>query len=153
MSTPFRWAAALAAGTAAILTVPAAAAAATVPAHRQTATFDCAGLGTVTIVETPQAAGDNWSAAQIVGDGHLVPVAFTYRVEDTTLGALLDQDTVTHPAAHPNQATTTCSHSMTATLGDLLPVPPNAQLPDDAAPSDQIELSFIVTAIAAPSTR
>lgn len=132
---------------AAVGAAPAAAqAAGPVPPSRQTMTFDCAGLGTVTIVTPPSPVSDSWSAAQVVGDGHLIPVAFRYLAVDTTLGLVLGDETVSHPPAHAQQPTTTCSTSTQATVGDLLPA--GAPLPDGVAPTDLVTLSFIVTAVA-----
>lgn len=131
--------------------VPCAAHASTVPARRQTQQLDCSGLGSVTIVNPPDATEDTWSAAQIVGDGHLVPVSFTYRVEDVTLGVVLDEDTVTHAPAHHRQDTVTYTSESTATLADLLPVPPGVELPAAAQPTDEIAFVFEATAVPLPS--
>lgn len=134
---------------AAVCAAPAAAlAAGPVPPSRQTRTFDCAGLGSVTIVTPPASVGDSWSAAQVVGDGHLVPVAFRYLAVDTTAGIVLGDETVSHGMAHQHQAATTCSSSTQATLSDLMPA--DAPLPDGTEPSDDVTLSFIVTAVALP---
>lgn len=142
-----RLAAGLTIAAAAIGAAPTAAlAAGPVPPSRQTQTFDCGALGAVTIITPPPSAGDSWSAAQVVGDGHLIPVAFRYLAVDTTAGIVLGDETVSHGAAHGQQATTTCSTSEQATLGDL--VPPGAPLPEGVAASDLVTLSFIVTAIA-----
>lgn len=111
-------------------------------------TFDCAGLGNVTIVTPPAAVGDSWSAAQIVGGGHFVPVAFRYVATDATAGIVLGDDTVTHGSAHRQQTATTCTSRRQAQVSDL--VAPGAPLPDGVAPYDQVTLSFIVTAILQP---
>lgn len=126
----------------------AALAAGPVPPSRQTQTFDCAGLGSVTIVTPPAPVSDSWSAAQVVGDGHLVPVAFRYLAVDTTAGIVLGDETVSHGTAHQHQPATTCTSSTQATLSDLMP--PDAPLPVGVAPSDTVTLSFIVTAVARP---
>jgi hypothetical protein len=118
------------------------------PAGRQAMQLDCAGLGSVTIMTPPVAAHDNWSAAQIVTGGHLVPVAFTYRVVDDTAGLTLGDETVTHAAAHSQQSTTTCAASQTAVLGDLAPA--DEPLPTGIAATDTVTLSFIATVIAKP---
>ena len=144
------------------LTVAAAAAAATILAGavpavadsaRQVQTFDCGGLGTVTVVSAPATAGDNWSAAQVLGGRTLVPVSFTYEITDTTLGVVLNVDTVDHGAAHGNQSTITCSQNVTVTLADLLPVPPGVELPPGAAPTDAVQMSFVVSAVPVGSDR
>jgi hypothetical protein len=118
------------------------------PTGRQTMQFECGELGTVTIVTPPASAHDNWSAAPIVGGGHLIPVAFTYLVHDDTVGITLSDETVAHPAAHTQQSTTTCTTSQTAILGDVMPT--GATLPEGVALDDTVTMSFIVTAIAKP---
>ncbi len=106
MLTRTRAAAAAAAVATITLALPGAAfASADTPAGRQTMQLDCAGLGTVTIVTPPASAHDNWSAAQIVGGDHFVPVSFTYLVYDDTAGVVLGDETVSHPAAHRQQST------------------------------------------------
>lgn len=118
-------------------------------AGRQTMQLECDGAGPVTIETTPAVVHDSWNAAQIVGGGHFVPVAFTYRAYDETAGLTLDDETVTHPAAHNQQATTTCSTSQTGLrLGDL--VPAGAPLPAGTEADDTVTLSFIATVIAKP---
>jgi hypothetical protein len=117
-------------------------------AGRQTMQLDCTGLGTITVLTPPVAAHDNWSAAQIVTGGHFVPVAFTYLVYDDTAGLTLGDETVTHPAAHSRQSTTTCAASQTALLADL--APPDEPLPTGIAATDTVTLSFIATVIAKP---
>jgi hypothetical protein len=119
-----------------------------VPAGRQTMQFDCAGLGAVGIVMPPASAHDNWSTAHLVDGGHLIPVAFTYLVHDDTTDITLDDETVTHPAAHSQQATITCVASQTATLGDLIPA--DAPLPQGTAMTDTVTASLIATAILKP---
>jgi len=116
------------------------------PHNRATMQFDCAGIGTVTLVAPPTAAHDNWSAAQVVTGGHLIPVAIRYRVFDDTADAVLDDETVAHPAAHGAQPTTTCAMSQTAILGDV--APPDAPLPAGVLPTDTVTMSIIVTAVA-----
>lgn len=111
------------------------------------------GLGTVTVVSAPQTPGDNWSAGQVLGGATLVPVSFTYRITDTTLGVVLNVDTVDHGAAHAHQSTITCSQSDTVPLADLLPVPPGVELPAGAAPTDVVQMSFIVSAVRVGSDR
>lgn len=117
------------------------------PAGRQTMQLDCNGLGTVSIITPPTAAHDNWSAAQLVTSGHLVPVAFTYSAYDVTAGLSLGEETVTHPAAHREQQTTTCVATQTALLGDLAAPGP---LPDGVATTDTVTLSFIATVVVKP---
>lgn len=127
--------------------VPSAAHAGANPARRSTQQLSCSGLGSVTIINPPDATKDTWSSAQIVGDGHLVPVSFTYRVEDVTLGVVLDEETVTHAPAHNQQRTVTCTTTSTATLADLLPTPPGVELPAAAQPTDEIAFTFEATAV------
>lgn len=115
---------------------------------RGTMQLQCDDAGTVVIVTPPASAHDNWSAAQIVAGGHLVPVSFTYRAYDETAGILLGEDTVSRPHAHGQQETTTCQADHRATLGQL--VPAGAPLPDGAAETDTVLLSFIATAVVRP---
>ncbi len=132
--------------TAAAVAVCAFAVPAQAQSARQTQILDCEGLGTVAIT-APQTPHDNWSAAQLTGGGNLVPVSFTYRVTDLTLGVVLDEETVEHGSAHAHQSTIACEQTSTGTLAELLPAPPGVQLPPDAAPTDAIELAFIATAV------
>jgi hypothetical protein len=141
-----RLAACLTIAAAAVGAAPSAAlAAGPVPPSRHTETFECGALGSITIVTPPSSAGDSWSAAQVVGDGHLIPVAFRYLAVDTTAGIVLGDETVSHGTAHRQQATTTCTSSTQARLCDLMP--PDAPLPGGTQPSDLVTLSFIVTAV------
>lgn len=129
---------------AAVVAVPAGAQAS---GHRGTEQLDCSGLGTVTITTPPENVGDSWSAAQIVGDGHLVPVSFTYLAEDTTLGVVLNQFTESHGPAHQQQDTITCSTTLLVTLADLLPAPPGVELPPGVQPTDTVALTFLATVV------
>lgn len=116
-----------------------------VPAGRQTMQFDCGELGMVAIVMPPASAHDNWGTAQLVDGGHLIPVTFTYLVHDDTAAITLADETVTHLAAHNQQATITCIASQTASLGELIPA--DAPLPQGTALTDTVTASFIATAI------
>ena len=115
---------------------------------RGTMELQCADAGTVMIVTPPASASDNWSAAQIVGGGHLVPVSFTYREYDETADVLLGADTVTHPRAHGQQATTTCEADRTGELSGLLP--PGTPPPPGTESTDTVLLSFLATAVVQP---
>jgi len=115
---------------------------------RQTLQLNCAGAGNVTILTTPAVVHDSWNAAQIVGGGHFVPVAFTYLAYDDTAGLTLDDETLTHPLAHNQQSTTICGTSQTAVLGDI--APPDATLPAGVSATDTVTLSFIATVIVKP---
>lgn len=131
------------------LTMPATAfAGERMTAGRQTMQLDCAGAGTVTIETTPTVVQDSWSAAQIVGGGHFVPVAFAYVIYDDTADLTLDDEAITHPQAHDQQATTTCATSQTAQLDQL--VPADAPLPSGVAATDTVTLSFLATVIVKP---
>lgn len=136
---------AVAAAVAVTFAVPAAAHAE--PLHRQTMQLDCAGLGTVEIIAAAS-AHDSWGAAQITGEGHLVPVSFEHRVYDDTAGVTLFDGTVTHSPAHSRQDQITCSSSQQARLGDV--VPSDFVWPDGVAPNDTVTISFIAAAVLLP---
>jgi hypothetical protein len=145
VSTALRAAVATAAAGLALAVPASAHAAGQVPSGRSTMTIDCAGLGSVTIVSPPSVTGDTWGAAQIIGDGHLVPVSFRFYAYDETLGLVLGDYTVSHGAAHGQQSTTTCDATQTALLGEL--APPDEPLPPGVSPSDVVSSTFEVVAV------
>jgi hypothetical protein len=107
-------------------------------APRQPQPLHCVGLGDVQIL-TPPAIGSqtNWGSAQLVGGGHLTPVAFRFSAYDNTISAtIFDSGQIVKAGgnANQNQATTACSQIETATLADFLEPgdtpPPGAQLTD-----------------------
>ncbi|HSN12438.1 MAG TPA: hypothetical protein VLS51_10045, partial [Propionibacteriaceae bacterium] len=65
------------------------------PASRQTQQMTCDGFGSLLIV-TPPTDHDSWSAAQVVGGGHLIPVSFRSLVQDDTADVVLYDGTVSH---------------------------------------------------------
>ncbi|MGN6088626.1 MAG: hypothetical protein ACTHNT_04965 [Actinomycetales bacterium] len=150
MRLPSRIAVSLALVGAATAAVPTAAlAAGPVPPSRQAQTFTCDGQ-TMMIVTPPPTVHDSWSAAQIVGGGHFVPVSFEYLATDNTTGKVLSDELLSHGAAHNQQQTVECRiDAPVQRLGDLLP--PGMPLPDGAATADDlVTMSFVVTAIAEP---
>jgi hypothetical protein len=103
--------------------------------------FDCAGVGPVTIRVNTNHSSDNggWGAAQVSTGGHGIPVAFSFTLTDTATGATQG---ITQPkgSGNANQNTTgthtTCSQTATGTVGDFLnpgePVPPGMSVDDPA---------------------
>jgi hypothetical protein len=91
-----------------------------------------------------------WGAARIVGGGILIPTSFTFTAYDDTVDLLLFSGVSPKGSgnANQNQDTTTCVESQTTTLDQIWP--PDAPLPDGAALSDTVTLSFSVNAIVKP---
>jgi hypothetical protein len=117
------------------------------PPGRQTMPLSCDGLGEVEIV-VPATTHDSWSAAQLTGGGHLLPVSFEHRVYDDTARVTLFDGTVAHSPAHRRQDTITCSSSQQAVLGDV--APPDVVWPDGVEPSDTVTISLIATVVPEP---
>jgi hypothetical protein len=91
-------------------------------APRQPMTLDCPGGPIQILVPPAYGASMNWGAAQIVGDGHSIAVQFEFSEIDTTLGrTIFDSGRIANGGgnAHPNQQTTSCSLTQTATLADF----------------------------------
>jgi hypothetical protein len=127
----------------------------------QTMVLNCGGQA-LTILTAPAVGTqdkenvDVWGAGRIVagGAGHLIPVAFGFTAYDDTIGLQLFGSTDTKGEgnnAH-NAQTVQCTQSETGTLADVFQtdtLPPElagtgAQL------SDQVTLTFTVTAVAKP---
>jgi hypothetical protein len=132
------------------------AATAALAAGPQPQSITCNGLGTIQIVTGPATGTqDNenvevWGAARIVGGGTLIPTSFTFTAYDDTVDLLLFSGVSPKGSgnANQNQDTTTCVESQTTTLDQIWP--PDAPLPDGAALSDTVTLSFSVNAIVKP---
>jgi hypothetical protein len=132
------------------------AATAALAAGPQPQSITCNGLGTIQIVTGPATGTqDNenvevWGAARIVGGGTLIPTNFTFTAYDDTVDLLLFSGVSPKGSgnANQNQDTTTCVESQTTTLDQIWP--PDAPLPDGAALSDTVTLSFGVNAIVKP---
>jgi hypothetical protein len=110
-------------------------------AAQTTMSFDCSGVGPVTIRVNTNHSSDNggWGAAQVDTGGHGIPTAFTFTLTDTATGV---SQSFTQPKSNgnANQNTTgthtTCSQTETGMVGDFLnpgePVPPGMSATDPA---------------------
>jgi hypothetical protein len=111
-------------------------------APRQPMMLDCEGLGSIGILVPPaHGASISWGAAQILGDGHSIAVQFEFSEYDSTVGAMLfDSGPIAKGGgnANPNQPTTSCSLTQTATLADFLQ-------PGDPTPTAPFALTDTVT--------
>lgn len=105
-------------------------------------TFDCTGVGTVTVRVNSNNSSDNggWGAAQVVNiGGHGIPTSFGFTITDLANGVSVS---FVQPKAggNANQNTTgqhtMCSQTSTGTVGDFLnpgePVPPGMSATDPA---------------------
>jgi hypothetical protein len=92
---------------------------------RQPLTINCRGLGDIQVLTAPAyGAEQSWGAAQVVGDGHLIPVQFQFSLLDVTTQQMLFADLVTKSGAHGgglNKQTISCGFVQTGTLGDFVP--------------------------------
>ena len=113
--------------------------------------FDCAGVGPVTVRVNTNHSSDNggWGAAQVSTGGHGIPVAFAFTLTDIATGATQG---FTQPkgSGNANQNTTgthtTCSQTQTGTVGDFLnpgePVPPGMSVDDPATGTFTVTVVF-----------
>jgi hypothetical protein len=120
------------------------------PAHagqangHEVLTITCEDLGTIDVSVQP--SEDNWGAVQIVGSsGHLIPVGFTFTLEDLTQGTVVFSETETKNG-HRNQATTTCSFSFSGTFEEISE--PGDELPPGVDADDLLRITITVEAIA-----
>jgi hypothetical protein len=87
--------------------------------HRGPMIAICDGQTYLVAVES---GGRNVGVAQIVDAfGHAILVSGTSTFTDTTAGVVLGQFDLGHGGGHANQATTVCTITQTATVGDFLP--------------------------------
>ena len=100
-------------------------------------TVDCEGLGTIDISTQNTHSDLNWGAVQIVdASGHLIPVSFTFSLEDLTTDMVLFSESAAKGSGHASsqQSTATCSQTFTSTLAEFWdpaePLPPGASLDD-----------------------
>ena len=108
-------------------------------APQQPQTLTCGGgLGDIQITAGPANGADqSWGAAQIVGGGHLIPLAFSFTAVDVTVGQTIFSATPVKGGGHAAAGgpTTTCSQTEEATLADFLEPgespPPGTSLSDD----------------------
>lgn len=140
---------AAAATLAAPLVVITATAAQAAPDHgRTTMDVTCAGQ-TLTVTGPPGNDGNNWGAVQVSGGGHLVLVSLRYSVIDDTAGIALEDETLSHGAAHAQQQQVTCEvTSQQAVLGEL--VDPAFVYPPGTAPTDLLTMSVHAVVVPGP---
>jgi hypothetical protein len=100
-------------------------------------TVDCEGLGTIQISTQNTHSDLSWGAVQIVdASGHLIPVSFTFTLEDLTTDTVLFSESAAKGSGHASsqQSTATCSETFTSTLAEFWdpaePLPPGASLDD-----------------------
>ena len=111
---------------------PLAAPAQAQPGHN-VETIVCQGLGTIDISVQ---RSENRGAVQIIGtNGHLIPVQFTFTLENLTDSTVLFTETEPlRGKSHQNQTSTTCSLTFTGTWDEVgdpgMPPPPGVD-PDD----------------------
>jgi hypothetical protein len=115
---------------------------------RTTMEVTCAGQ-VLTVTTAGGNDGNNWGAAQVTGDGHLVLASLEYRVEDETAGVTLDDEVLSNGRAHDQQQTITCEvASRTATLGEV--APDGFVYPEQTASTDTVVMSLQVTVVPRP---
>ena len=122
-------------------------------AARSTQQLDCGDAGTLTLLTNNNNSSDmgGWSAAQVVGGGHLIPVEFDFTVYDVTAGQWLvapgDADGLKGAGNdnHNQGPTITCTETQAGLLSDF--VQPGDQLPGWASLTDTIQFTITATAI------
>lgn len=119
------------------------------PDHgRTTMDVTCAGQ-TLTVTSPPGNGGNNWGAVQVSGGGHLVLVSLRYSVIDDTAGITLDDETLSHGAAHDQQQQVTCEVvTQQAIFGDL--VDPSFVYPAGTAATDLLTMSVHAVVVPVP---
>ncbi len=115
------------------------------PPGHEVETIECAGLGTIDISTQ---RSDNRGAVQIIGTkGHLIPVRFSFTLENLTTGMVLfDETEPLRGKAHQNQATTTCSLSFTGTWEEV--GEPGEEPPPGVEPDDILRFTFMAEVVA-----
>jgi hypothetical protein len=115
---------------------------------RTTMDITCAGRS-ITVTTAGGNDGNNWGAALVSGDGHLVLAGLEYRVDDVTAGVVLDDEVLTNGKAHGQQTTVPCEiATQQARLGDV--APDGFDYPTGTAPTDQVTMSVRATVVALP---
>jgi hypothetical protein len=137
-----KWVAAAALSAGLALSPWAAPAQAQPPGH-DVETIECEGLGTI---DLSVQRSDNWGAVQIVGTtGHLIPVAFTFTLENLTDETVLFSETEAKKG-HRNQATTQCTLSFTGTFEEI--AEPGEEPPPGVDPEDILQFTLTAEVIA-----
>jgi hypothetical protein len=141
---------ALAAAAAIVPMVLAGAATANAAAPRGRTTMDVVCDGQTLAVTTPSGnQGENWGAAQVAGDGHLVIASLEYAVYDDTAAMMLDDEVISHGRAHGQQRTTTCTVAAEqARLGDV--APPGFVYPSGTSATDLVTSSLRAVVVTRP---
>ena len=141
----------LGAGTGLVVLLGGLAAAAPASAAQSTMEFTCDG-STITLRTNDNRSSDmgGWAAAQVVGDGTLIPTSFSFSAYDETTDAALFSFTSQKGRGNANkmQQTVDCTQTQTATLADLLE--PGDELPPGAALTDTVTVTFDATAVPKP---
>lgn len=108
-------------------------------------TLSCEDLGTIDISVQ---RSDNRGAVQIIGTkGHLIPVQFSFTLENLTQGTVVFTDTEPlRGRSHQNQATTTCSFGFTGTFDEI--ADPGEELPPGVDPDDILRATITVEVVA-----
>jgi hypothetical protein len=119
------------------------------PSHgRTTMDVTCAGR-VLTVTSAPGNQGNTWGAVQVRGGGHLVLVALRYSVIDDTAGIALEDETLSHGAAHAQQRQVTCEvASQQAVLGEV--VDPTFVYPAGTASTDLVTMSVHAVVVPVP---
>lgn len=130
---------------AALAVGPLAAPAQAQPPGHEVETVECEGLGTI---EISTQRSDNRGAVQIIGTkGHLIPVQFSFSLENLTTGMVLFEETEPLSGkSHQNQATTTCSLSFTGTWDEI--GEPGGEPPPGVEPDDILRVTLTVDVVA-----
>jgi hypothetical protein len=94
-------------------------------AAQSTTSFDCAGVGTITIRVNTNNSSDNggWGAAQVVTGGHGIANSFGFTITDHATGtsqSFVQPKSVGNANANTTGTHTTCSQSQDGTVGDFL---------------------------------
>lgn len=106
-------------------------------------TIVCEGLGTIDVSVQP---ADSFGAVQIVGtNGHLIPVAFTFTLENLTDNTLLFSESEAKNG-HRNQETIQCSQSFTGTFEEL--AGPDEEPPPGVDPDDILRFTLTADVVA-----
>jgi hypothetical protein len=113
------------------------------PPGHNVETIVCEGLGTI---DVSVQRSDNFGAVQIVGTkGHLIPVAFTFTLENLTDDTVLFSETEAKKG-HRNQETTQCSLTFTGTWEEL--GEPGEEPPPGVDPTDILQFTLTAKVIA-----
>ncbi len=111
-------------------------------------TLECDGHPLTVRTNDNSSENGGWGAAQIEsGDGHLIPVSFSFSAYDETTQQQLFSFTAPkgNGNANHNQQTITCTQTETGTLADLLE--PGEQPPPGVSLDDVVTSTFTAEAV------